>query len=35
MNVLTGSKHWWNKQGTPIIVFSRELEAKWIWKSLL
>ena len=35
MNVLTGYKHCWNQQGTPIILFSREYEVNWDEKSLL
>ena len=33
MNVLTGSKHCWNPQGTTITLFSRQSEVNWVRKS--
>ena len=35
INVLTGSKHRWKKQGTTIILFSHELQVNWVGKSLI
>ena len=35
MNVLTASKHCWNKHGTPITLFCRQFEVNWVGKSHL
>ena len=35
MNVLTGSKHCGNQDGTAISLFFREFEVIWVGKSLL
>ena len=35
INVLTGSKHRWKKQGTTIILFPHEFVINWVGKRLL
>ena len=35
MNVLKGSKHCWNGDGTTINLFFHEFEVDWVGKSLL
>ena len=34
INVLTGSKHCWNRHGTTIILFFHAFEIYWVGKSL-